>query len=361
MAVATQEPSSIPNYRNLVKKELPAEYLKPDRLNLIWYPIHAAIIGTSLWLLTTHFSWWLAPILSLVIGHSFACMGFVAHDVCHGASVRNPTIRDFLGAVGFSAFGIGPYLWRRWHNADHHNNTQVEGIDPDHLFTMEDYKNNAILRGLYRLSPLARNIIIFSSFAYRMTQQTIRMMITYLRSPKSTNWNRFVIVLQFVVPISAWVALTLSLGTQVLIWGYIVPLLVANAIAISYIATNHFLNPLADDRDVLATSLSVTLPKPLAFLDAWHSHFGAHVAHHLFPTAPARYGRQIEAKVAELFPDRFHIMPMMTALKMLWNTPWIYEDKETLIDPHRQLRFKTLGRGMTWLKRKKDKAVVNVD
>jgi fatty acid desaturase len=316
------------------------------------------VIGVSLWLLTTHFSWWLAPILSLVIGHSFACLGFVAHDICHGSSVQTPVLRDFLAGLGFSAFGIGPYLWRRWHNSDHHNNTQVEGIDPDHLFTMEDYKDNPILRGLYKLSPLARNLIIFSSFTYRMTQQTIRMMITYLKSPKSTNWNRFVLIVQFLVPISLWVALTLSLGTQVFWWGYFVPLLVGNAIAISYIATNHFLNPLADDRDVLATSLTVTHPKWLSWLDALHSHFGAHVAHHLFPQAPARYGRQIEAKIAELFPDRYHTMPMWQALVLLWKTPWIYEDKETLIDPHRQIRHKTLGRGLAWLRRRKSKAVV---
>jgi len=356
MALAVDPgPTKIPNYRNTVKKEIPAEYLQPELLTLLWIPVHAAIIGGSLFLLHSYFSWWLAPILSLVIGHSFACLGFLAHDICHGASIRIPLVREFLTALGFSAFGIGPYLWRRWHNTDHHNNTQVEGIDPDHLFTMEDYQKNPILQGLYRLSPLLRNIIIFSSFSYRMTQQTIRMMITYLRSPKSTNYNRVVLIAQFVIPIACWVTLTSLLGTQVFIWGYFVPLLVGNAIAISYIATNHFLNPLADDRDVLATSLSVTLPKWLSFLDAWHIHFGAHVAHHLFPQAPARYGRAIENKIQELYPDRFHVMPMMTALHMLWKTPWVYEDKETLIDPHRQLRYKTLGNGMNWLSRRMQK------
>ena len=350
MALAERtQASTIPNYRNEVKRVLKPEYLKPDKTNLLWFPFHAIVIGACLWTLKTHFSYWTAPLLALVIGHSMACMGFVAHDICHGASVRNPILRDFLACLGFSPFGIGAYLWRRWHNSDHHNNTQVEGIDPDHLFTMEDYKDNPILKGLYKLSPLMRNLIIFSSFSYRMTQQTIRMMITYLRSAKSTNYNRFVLIIQFVVPISLWVALTLSMGTQVFWWGYFVPLLVGNAVAIAYIATNHFLNPLADDRDVLATSLTVTHPKWLFWLDNLHSHFGAHVAHHLFPQAPARYGRQIEAKIAELYPDRYHSMPMAAALILLWKTPWIYEDKETLIDPHRQLRYKTLGNGMRWL------------
>ena len=353
MALAIKSQSTIPNYRNQVKKELPAEYLKPDSLNLLWFPVHAVIIGASYWVLATHFSWWVAPILALIIGHSFACLGFVAHDIGHGASIRNPILREFLTSLGFSAFGIGPYLWKRWHNSEHHNNTQVEGIDPDHLFTMEDYEKNPVLRGLYRMSPLARNIVIFSSFSYRMTQQTLRMMLTYLRSPKSTNWNRFVLIVQFVIPVACWITLSSLLGSQVFWWGYFIPLLVGNTIAISYIATNHFLNPLADERDVLATSLSVTLPWPLAWLDSWHSHFGAHVGHHLFPQAPARYGRKIEEKVAELYPDRYHVMPMTAALSLLWKTPWIYEDKQTLIDPHRQLRFKTLGHGLAWFSRRK--------
>ena len=54
-----------------------------------------------------------------------------------------------------------------------------------------------------------------------------------------------------------------------------------------------------------------------------------------------------------MWPDRYHSLPLFTALKGLWNTPWIYEDKETLIDPQRQIRTKTLGRGLDLTKKKK--------
>lgn len=345
--------SSIPNYRNQVKKAIPAEYLKPDYLNLLWLPVHAAIIGACYYALATHFTLWAAPLLALVVGHSFACMGFLAHDILHGGSIKKPIIRDSLAGISFSPFWIGPYLWRRWHNADHHNNTNIEGVDPDQLFMIDEYKTNPILRFLYSINPLLRNLIIFSSFAYRMTQQNLRMAIVYLKSPKSTGRDKFTIVWQILVPVVGWVGLTFALGTQVLIWGYLVPMLVANSIAISYIATNHFLNPLADESDVLATSLSVTLPGWLKFLDPWHQYFGAHVAHHLFPQASGRYTRRIEEKVAEMWPDRYHSLPLFTALKGLWNTPWIYEDKETLIDPQRQIRSKTLGNGLDLTKKKK--------
>ena len=352
-SVIVRGESSIPNYRNQVRRNVPERHLKPNPANLLWFPVHAAIIGVSLWLLAAHFESWFAPLLSFAIGHSFCCIGFVAHDVCHGSSVRNAKLRDIIAAIGFSPFAIGPHVWKRWHNTDHHNNTNIEGIDPDHLFTIEDYKHNPILRFLYRLSPLARNIVVFSSFGYRMTQHSTGMLITYLRSPKTTPGARVTMLVQWALPFAAWIGLSLLLGTQVLWWGYLIPLFLANAMVISYIATNHFLNPLADDRDVLATSLSVTLPKGLRWLDPWHSHFGAHVAHHLFPQAASRHTRAIEAKVAELFPDKFHEMPIFTALHLLWKTPWVYEDKVTLIDPRREVRVKTLGHGLTvpWKRR----------
>lgn len=342
----TKPERSIPNYRNAVKKALPAHVFQPDYANLVWFPIHFAIIAGGYFVLLNHFNWLSAPLVALVVGHTFGCMGFLAHDICHGGSIKRLWVRDLLSGVAFSPFWIGPYLWRRWHNADHHNNTNIEGVDPDHLFTIEDYKHNPVLRFLYRISPLARNLVIFSSFAYRMSQQMLRMFFTYMRSPKSSGGDRFTLVWQLLLPIVFWVGLTWALGSAVFWWGYVAPLLVANALVISYIATNHFLNPLADENDVLATSLTVTLPKWLSWLEPWHQGFGAHVAHHLFPQASARHGRMIESKVAELFPDRYHSMPITRALRLLWNTPWIYEDKTTLIDPHRDLRSGTLGHGL---------------
>src|SRR5687767_14822234 len=141
MSALVQEPPTekIPSYRREVKANVPDHWLRPDYGNLLWFIPNFVLIGVSLWLLTSYFSYWTAPFLAIIIGHSMAAMGFLSHDITHGGSIKNPYLRDFLGGVGFAAFGIGPHLWRKWHNADHHNNTQVEGIDPDHLFTIEAY------------------------------------------------------------------------------------------------------------------------------------------------------------------------------------------------------------------------------
>lgn len=339
--------SAVPRYRQILKRELPSDLLKPDNLHLLWFIPHFLIIGLSYWALSAHFSWWLAPILGLLVGHTFAGMAFIAHETCHGGAIKNRKLRHFLTGVAFSPFGIGAHLWSRWHNAEHHGHTQHPDLDPDRLFMIDEYKEHKLLKWLYRRSPLARNLVIFGFFSLMMTQHNITIMLRFLRDPEATRKERAVILFQFIAPKIFWIGLTLFFGWQVLLMGYVLPLLVANAIVISYISTNHFLNPLADESDVLGTSLSVTLPKWLGWLDAMHGNFGAHVAHHLFPQAPSRNARRIEAFIAELWPDRYHVMPFSKALKLLWQTPWVYdEDGIQLIDPGRDLRSPTLGNGL---------------
>lgn len=341
------DPSAIPAYRRILKNEIPAHYLKPDNLHLIWLTLHIVIVGFTLWAMSVYGNWWLTPILSLVVGHSFGCMGFIAHEICHGGAIKNKKIRHLLACIAFSPFGIGAHLWSRWHNAEHHGHTQHPDLDPDRLFLLEEYRQKPILKWLYRRSPLLRNLVIFAFFSLMMTEHNFTTMVRYLKDPHTGAKEKGVILFQFIAPKAFWIAVTLMLGWPVLIMGYIVPLLIGNTMVISYISTNHFLNPLADENDVLASSLSVTLPKWLGWVDMLHSRFGAHVSHHLFPQAPSRYSRKIEEHIARLWPDRFHIMPLGKALKLLWQTPWVYaEDHVQLIDPNKQTKSPTLGNGL---------------
>ena len=337
----------IPRYRKILKDAIPEHLLKPDNRHLWWLVFHLGVVGIGLWLLTSHFSWWAAPFLSLIIGHSFGSMGFVAHEVCHGGAIRNRKLRHFLACVAFSPFGIGAHLWSRWHNAEHHGHTQHPDLDPDRLFRLDEYRNNFILKWLYKRSPLARNIVIFGFFSLMMTQHNLYIIIRYMREKNTSATEKAVILWQFLAAKTFWIGLTALLGWHVFLFGYVFPLMVGNALVIGYISTNHFLNPLADESDVLATSLSVTLPKWLGWLDVAHCHFGAHVAHHLFPQAPSRHAREIERKIAELWPDRYHVMPFGAALKLLWQTPWIYDDEGiNLFDPSVAKSTPTLGNGL---------------
>jgi len=338
---------AFPRYRQILRRELPDHYFRPDNHHLLWMFVHMGIIAVSLWLMAAHFTWWAAPLLGLLIGHSIGCLGFVGHEICHGGAIRNRKLRHLLAGIAFSPYGIGPYLWDRWHNASHHGPTQHPDFDPDRLFMLDEYKNNPVLKWLYRMSPVARNTVIFSFFSMMMTQHNITMVVNYWKDHKSTNRDRSVMLFQFLLPKALWIGVTACLGWEVLLFGYAVPLLIGKALVISYIATNHFLNPLADENDVLAGSLSVTLPRWLKWLDVIHCRFGAHVAHHLFPQAPSRFARKIEEKIAVLWPDRFHVMPLSKALMLLGKTPWVYDTGGiSLVDPETGSTSATLGRGL---------------
>ena len=341
----------VPRYRKILRENVAPELLVPDNYHLLWIPFHLAIIGVGLFLLTTQFSYWTAPFLSLVIVHSFGCLGFVAHETCHGGAISNKTLRHFITGVCVSPCAIGPALWSRWHNAEHHGNTQHKDLDPDRLLFLDEYKNNAVLKFLYRRKPLFRNLVIFGFFSMMMSQHNITCLLTYSSNEKTSKAERFEMWWQFLLPNVLWIGGTLLLGWQVLVFGYLIPLLAANALVISYIATNHFLNPIADENDVLASSLSVTLPKWLGWVDVLHNHFGAHVAHHLYPHAPSRHARELEREIAKLWPERYHVMPWREALHLLWSTPWVYaEEGKELIDPQTGGRTPTLGLGLARLR-----------
>jgi fatty acid desaturase len=112
---------------------------------------------------------------------------------------------------------------------------------------------------------------------------------------------------------------------------YVLPLLVANVIVMSFILTNHCLSALTPTvNDPLVNSLSVTLPRPLEWLSL---DFGFHVEHHVFPAISARHGRLVRAALREQFADRYQSLPLVRAVRQLYCTGRVYADDTTLIEP----------------------------
>jgi fatty acid desaturase len=128
-----------------------------------------------------------------------------------------------------------------------------------------------------------------------------------------------------------WTVIGLVVGFVPFVFIYLVPLVVANVVVMSFILTNHNLNPATPTvNDPLINSLSVTLPRPLEWLSL---HFGYHVEHHVFPTMSGRHGRIVRAALQAQFPDHYQSMPLTSALHGLYTTGRVYQDDTTLIDP----------------------------
>jgi len=123
---------------------------------------------------------------------------------------------------------------------------------------------------------------------------------------------------------------------------YVVPLFVANSVIMSYIATNHFLNPLTEINDPLANTLSVTSPR---WLEKLHLQFGYHVEHHLFPTLSGRHAPVVRDVLIRLYGDRYLTMPHVRALRLLYTRPKLHDGYDMLVDPRTMTAFDVLAPG----------------
>jgi len=286
---------------------------------------------------------WLKLLAGLVVGHSFACLGFLAHEILHGAVTKKAWLRNSLGVICFLPFCLGPRLWRKWHNVEHHANTQNDEDDPDAMGTLESLRERPFLRAFYKVAPWLRSLFTFISFTFWFTLHGFGMFLRFL--PDFKREERPMVIAQLVGPALLWIALFFVLGPANALFAIVIPMLCANFIVMSYIATNHLLNPLTEVNDPLANSLSVQVPK---IVDVFHFNFSHHTEHHVFPVMNAKYLPKVKELLKEKWPERYNEMPHWKALRALWKTPRLYRDSDAspLVDPVRDYTFPTVGRGL---------------
>jgi fatty acid desaturase len=285
---------------------------------------------------------WICLIIALVLGASFAAMGFLAHEILHGTVVRKPWLQELLGVVAFFPLAIGPKLWRKWHNANHHVHTQMNQKDPDSLPTLEKIAKSPFMRGAYRRLPLmVRSFISFSYLTIGFNVHSSRMFFRFIQqfNPKTQPkvW------LQLLFPWATWITFLFLMGPGKWFFAFLLPLFIGNFILMAYISTNHFLNPHVSVNDPLANSLSVTVPN---WVDVLHFNFSYHTEHHIFPGISPKYYPLVKQHIKKMWPDQYHEMPMGLALKALWKTPRIYYKNNELIDPRENNIYGSLGNGL---------------
>lgn len=329
-------------YTRELKKRLPKEYFDPTPSRLLWVIPHLALAISGIAavvVLPLHAA--LQGLIAVVIGLSLSSLGFLGHEILHGTVVRNPRLRDFLGAICFAQFNLGPKLWRKWHNVDHHGNTQHEHEDPDSMGTLSDYFERPALRLFYAIAPWMRSLLTFLSFTFWFSVHSFQMLLRYSREfgPR----DRAVLIGQFLGPALVWVALLAWMGPAKFVFAYVIPVMIANFVVMSYIATNHLLNPLTPVNDPLANSLTVTAPR---WVDLLHLNFSHHTEHHIFPSMNPKYAPHVKALTKKLWPDRYNEMPHWKALLTIWRTPRLYREHTMLVDPVRQLEYPSLGNGL---------------
>jgi fatty acid desaturase len=331
---------TIGSYAREIRPLLKRGIFEPSRSRLYWLPLHLAVIALSFWALAEQrIPLLLAPVLSLIVGMSFAGLTFLGHETLHGAIVRGARLRYCVGWLGFLPFVISPRLWLAWHNRVHHGNTQHAGKDPDAYPTLKEYRQSRAVRlatqiapGLGRLRGLSTPLIGFSVQSAHMLLAARKR--GYLSS-KQQAWA----LAETLLGVAVWGALGVAAGGEAFLFGFALPLLVANAIVMGFILTNHSLSPLTGENDPLANSLTVTTPRLVQWLTLG---FGFHVEHHLFPAMSARHAPEVRAILRTLWPDKYQSMSLLRATAALHASARVYKDAATLIDPHSGREWPTL-------------------
>jgi fatty acid desaturase len=215
------------------------------------------------------------------------------------------------------------------------------GSDPDAYPTLAAYRSERMSRFVADRFTLGRGHVagflsLFVGFSVHSTNMGLR---AHELGFLSRRGHRLAL-LEKVIALLAWGGFAWLVGGWTFLFAYVIPLLLANAIVLSYIVTNHSLSPMTDVNDPLANSLSVTVPRWLAFTTL---NFGYHVEHHVFPSMSPRHARRVSAELQSRWPGRYQTMPLFRALGRMLSTARVYKDQTTLCDPRSGREWPTLG------------------
>ncbi|MDD7795291.1 fatty acid desaturase family protein [Clostridium sp. 'White wine YQ'] len=325
-------------YASKIIPELPKKVFKTVPTRLLGGLAYAVVIITGILLIVlTKMNLISNFMISIILGFSFAAMGFLGHEILHGSVVKTVWLKNFLGAIAFFPLSVGPKLWVKWHNMNHHAYTQNEEKDPDAWMSLEKYLKRPFIILIYKIPLQLRSLFSFISLSITFTIHSTRMFVEYIIDIKEKG--KLTLWVQFIVPWTVWIGLLFYVGVTKWTFIYLLPAMIGNFIVMAYISTNHRLNPLVDINDPLINSLSVRVPK---WIDILHFNFSYHTEHHLFPRMNPKYYPLIKQHILKHWPERYNEMSLSSALISLWKTPRIYYKEVNLIDPEKGKIYNTL-------------------
>ena len=342
-------------YRSVLRKYVPGEDFCPDNKELLRY-----FIFMSLYLFGAYsiINLQLLPVktlISIFMGISLAALTFFMHDLMHGAVVKSKKITYVLGlSIGLLNF-FAPLFWQRTHNFHHARAGNID--DPDRMYIWTEKPQNAFEKFIYklRISRDSYNTFFsligmsfgffwyFLTMFYALFQKKIRGS-QYQGINKLFKTKEVFIVFGELLLIFSFQGFLFCTVAKYNFFNYflvsLLPVLIAHFTTMLYIHTNHFLSPLTlKVDDPLINSLSL---KNSWLVDKVFSNFSHHVEHHLFPAMSSSHYPKIRKLLLDLYPNRFQLIPMTHAVKLLCTTPRIYSDNIHLVNHDGREKFNCL-------------------
>ena len=92
------ERDSVQRYAREVRRYLPGEIFRPARSRLVWLAVHLVVVGGAAAIVVLGAPpWYVAVLCAVIAGHSWGCLGFLAHEAMHHAVVRNRAVEKLIG------------------------------------------------------------------------------------------------------------------------------------------------------------------------------------------------------------------------------------------------------------------------
>jgi fatty acid desaturase len=323
-----------------LRPALPPEAFMPATSRVVLVPAYLAVVATATLAIGAGWvPWFVVPLLSLVIGVAFSCLTFIAHEAVHGGIVRGRVARRIIGWIGFAPFTLSPRLWAAWHDRVHHARANVHD-DPDVYPTLEEYRASGRVRFFVDMFSLGgRRWRGALSLVLGFTVQSAHQLLIARSRGFLAARDFWLAIVETLAGVAVWAIIAVLVGFVPFLFVYVVPLLVANVIVMSFILTNHSLSPRVEINDPLVSGLSVTAPRWIEWITL---KFGYHVEHHLFPAMSSRHAPKVRALLRERWGKRYQSMPLRSALAALHCTARIYKDAVTLVDPRTGREYATL-------------------
>ena len=313
-------------YADALSDRLYPDLFRPVPGRVLRLPVHGSIaVACTIAIVDAHLGLLPKFALAIIIGLSFACMGLLGHEILHGSVVERLWLRRVLAAFCVAPLGIGAAFWTIWHNL-HHANTQHPARDPDTWGTIDGNPQDRTMRFLRRFTNSRTPLFPFL-LAVGVTAHAAALLLCIQK--QMTRKQRIATLTEFLVVWLFWLSTGFWLGWWNFSFFFVIPLLLANLIVNSFVVTQHFLNPLDETGDPLATSLTVTTN---IWIERLLLNFNYHTEHHLFPCMSPKYAPRVAQLLKETFPDQYHQLPHRSALLAVWRTPRVYHDRVKLVD-----------------------------
>lgn len=319
-----------------------AEFLRPIPRRAWWMAPHlivVVVVAVFIKFTDLHVGWKLLG--SLLIGSSFASLGFIGHEFLHGAIFRLPWLQSLFAGICLAPFAVSPTLWRWWHNDEHHEHTQVYERDPDSRPRLSEYRERFWVR-FFNWLVVGRSLVFLGLMGLWFQMHTFGMTIAALRTIPQ---KRRKLILQSAGALVFWVGVLSVVGVKDWLLIHAIPTYVGGFILMSFIGTNHLLNRQVsreEEQDPVATSLSLRIPWLFRVL---YLNFNCHAAHHVFKHMSSKYAPTVTEVIRRHWPERYLELPWPQAIWRLVNSPVVYLDEFRLIDPLRNRIVPVLGAG----------------